>query len=139
MLFTKKSEFRPLEKDVQHSIVQTLRVAGAYVKETTAYKQKGSSGVDLGIPDLLVSHPSRRLIYLGIEVKRDEKAARTQLSPSQALALQNGEYNVVWTPVQALDCYIGFLQRSYPDEDTTSALGKALSVKQSFVGEPSDE
>lgn len=66
------------EHDVQRVIVRALRLAGFHVYETTAYRQKGPSGMDKGIPDLLVSHPLIKGYFVGLEVKRDEKAPLTQ-------------------------------------------------------------
>lgn len=59
----------PTEHQIQKQIVDALRLCGLDVYETTAYRQKGSSGIDKGIPDLLVSVPDLP-IYIGVEVKR---------------------------------------------------------------------
>jgi hypothetical protein len=91
----------PKEHEVQKSIVDALRLAGCTVRETTAYKQKGPSGVDKGVPDLLVFVPVVQgpKVYIGLEVKRDGKAP---LTPEQKAAVESGEYSIVWSPEQAL-------------------------------------
>lgn len=64
----------PREHDVQDAIVQWLQLHQYYVLVTTAYKQRGSSGVQKGIPDLLVGH--KRFgpgVLIGLEVKRPGK------------------------------------------------------------------
>jgi hypothetical protein len=97
---------RPLERDVQKAIVDALRLAGLRVRETSAWKQKAPSGVDKGIPDLLVFAPEVPLIYFGLEVKRDSKAAWTK---EQKAAVNAGEYVVVTTPHEALQYIEGRL------------------------------
>lgn len=90
---------KPKEHDVQKAIVQALRAAGFHVYETTAYRQKGPSGVDRGVPDLLVSHPLIRGYFVGLEVKRDEKAP---LSLEQKAAVEAERYVISTDPGHAL-------------------------------------
>jgi hypothetical protein len=87
------------EHEVQAQIVDALRLCGLVVQETTAYRQKGSSGVDKGVPDLLVWVPGFKTA-IGLEVKRDEKAPRT---PEQRAMCEQGFYPFVWTVEMALD------------------------------------
>lgn len=89
----------PREHEVQAAIVDVLRLAGFVVLETTAYRQKGTSGVDEGIPDLLVYHPHCGMNCLGLEVKRSEKAPRR---PAQVAMADQGFYPFVWSPLAAL-------------------------------------
>lgn len=91
----------PKEHEVQSAIVDALRLADCTVRETTAYRQKGSSGVDKGIPDLLVYVPVQDgpKVYIGLEVKRNHEA---RVTPEQKEAIANGEYSIVTTPEEAL-------------------------------------
>lgn len=61
---------RPKERDVQDAIVAALRFAGFHVMHTSAFRQKGPSGVSKGVPDLLVSIDGFPYWFIGIEVKR---------------------------------------------------------------------
>lgn len=89
---------KPSEHQVQASIVSALQLCGFTVQETTAYRQKGSSGVDKGIPDLLVWCPGLTLA-IGIEVKADSKS---WVSPEQKQMVAFGYYTLAWTPEMAL-------------------------------------
>lgn len=95
----KQAPMRPKEHEVQAQIVDALRLCGLVVQETTAYRQKGASGVDKGIPDLLVWIPGFKTA-IGLEVKRDEKAPRTT---EQTRMCEQGFYQFVWTVEMALD------------------------------------
>lgn len=95
----KQAPMRPKEHEVQAQIVDALRLCGLVVQETTAYRQKGASGVDKGIPDLLVWIPGFKTA-IGLEVKRDEKAPRTT---EQTRMCEQGFYKFVWTVEMALD------------------------------------
>lgn len=91
---------KPKEHDVQRAVVQALRCAGFHVYETTAYRQKGPSGVDKGVPDLLVSHNLVRGYLVGLEVKRDRQAP---LSPEQKAAVEAERYVVTTGPGHAVN------------------------------------
>ncbi|MCC7229782.1 MAG: hypothetical protein IT203_05260 [Fimbriimonadaceae bacterium] len=73
------------EHELQAQIVDALRASGFSVYETTAYRQKGSSGVDRGVPDLLValdaSIPGQ---FLGLEVKRPGKVRYSSIEQEEA-------------------------------------------------------
>jgi hypothetical protein len=72
------------EHAVQRQIVDALRLAGLTVYETTAYRQRGASGCDRGIPDLLVSMPQTAYLYIGIEVKRPGQIRWSSIEQRQA-------------------------------------------------------
>ena len=94
---------KPLEHDVQATIKQALELAGCDYFETTAYRQKGSSGVDKGVPDLLVTMAHTPLM-LGLEVKRPGKiVASTFSSTEQRDAWMCGRIVVARTPREALE------------------------------------
>lgn len=60
------------EHEIQKAIVDAVRLCPFLtVYETTAYRQKGGSGVDKGIPDLLISYRFIHFTFLGLEVKAD--------------------------------------------------------------------
>ncbi len=90
----------PLEHETQAAIVDALRLAGVTVFETTAYRQKGPSGVDRAIPDLLLSDADA-CTYTGIEVKRPVKDWKYS-SLEQEIAHKEGRFVVVQTLEQAL-------------------------------------
>ena len=96
---------QPKEHHVQKAIVDALRLAGLEVQETTAYRQKGSSGVDKGVPDLLVYIPGLPII-IGLEVKRNQTAKR---SPEQLAMAAKGFYEFVWDAEMAIDAVITIL------------------------------
>lgn len=59
------------EHQIQSEIVKILRIHGYDVMVTTAYMQKGASGVQKGIPDLLVHREDWGPgVLVGLEVKR---------------------------------------------------------------------
>jgi hypothetical protein len=91
---------QPREHEIQAAIVDALRLAGLTVYETTAYRQRGASGVDRGIPDLLICHPSAMYTYLGIEVKRPGPIRWS--SPEQGRAYAEHRFALAQSPEQAL-------------------------------------
>lgn len=113
----------PLEHEVQKTIVDSLVLAGFTVKETTAYKQKGASGVDKGIPDLLVFHPLLRYTYHGQEVKRPGKIRFS--SPEQKAAYEAFEYPVVQSAEEALVAASDWLD-SILDEQTAAPVQRKI-------------
>lgn len=60
----------PKEYAVQDAIIKTLRLAGFGVLHTSAFRQKGASGVSKGVPDLLVYHELVPQTFFALEVKR---------------------------------------------------------------------
>lgn len=117
------------EHQLQAAIVDALRLAGFTVRETTAFKQKGSSGVDKGIPDLLVAHHLAQFLYLGLEVKTPGKIVYS--SAEQKFAHLLREYVVVQSPREALDCAICFLDSQGPKaREGACAFSRAMEKAQ---------
>jgi len=128
---TKPKTVRPLERDVQKSIVDALRLAGLTVRETSAWKQKGPSGVDKGIPDLLVFVPELPYMYIGLEVKRDCMA---KFSPEQTDAAARREYEVAWTPGQALEHVLIFLRNTVYRLDSDGVIARRAKIASVLEG-----
>lgn len=124
------------EHDVQKQIVDALVLAGFEVLETTAYRQKGSSGVAKGIPDLLVSHKVLPLTFLGIEVKLPGEIKWS--SPEQKQLADEGRFTVAQSPAQAVSvahCWLDSMVRwPFRGEavDVRRALFKANCVKEAL-------
>jgi hypothetical protein len=121
----------PLERDVQAAIVDALQLAGFTVRHTSAFKQRGASGVSFGVPDLLVAHRLRPGLYMGLEVKRPGGALR----PDQKAAVEAHEYALVESATAALGAAGNFLatgiQEGAGDEmvrQFDQAEGKLLAV-----------
>lgn len=114
---------RAREHDIQAAIVDALRLAGFTVRETTAYRQKGGSGVDKGIPDLLLAHPAVPFVYCGIEVKRPGKAQFSSIE--QRAAVESSEYSLAQSPRMALCQARQFLIEHAPPE--TAAKVRAVA------------
>lgn len=92
---------RMLEKDVQAGIVQALRLAGLKVYQTSTHRQKGPSGCDRGIPDVLVCAGAvAPFSYLGLEVKRPGAVAWSSIEQGQAFEAR--EFALVQSPEEAL-------------------------------------
>jgi hypothetical protein len=89
------------EHDVQKQIVDALVLAGFDVQETTAYKQKGESGTDKGIADLLVSHRVLHYTCLCLEVKAPGKIKWSSLE--QRAAFETSKFRVVQSSAQAVE------------------------------------
>ncbi len=98
---------KPREHEIQAAIVDALHLAGLTVYETTAYRQKGASGVDKGIPDLLVVHPEMQSTYMGIEVKRPGPV--TWSSIEQRIAHAEGHFALAQCPREALRLVMNWL------------------------------
>lgn len=118
---------RPTERTVQETTVQLLRAAGFHVLETSAWRQKGPSGVDKGVPDLLVSHALRPYVFVGIEMKRDSKAP---VSPEQKEHRDACRYVVCWDPVSALDHAVSWLLNEASATDCKRALSVLDQLKK---------
>lgn len=69
----KLSALCALESDVQEDIEYVLQLAGFQTLHTSAFRQKGPSGVSKGVPDLLVFHDKVPNVFIGLEVKRPGK------------------------------------------------------------------
>ena len=107
---------RPTERDAQENGQQALRLAGFIVRHTSAWRQKGPSGVSRGIADLLVKHPACDLdISLELEYKRPGKIKYT--SEEQRFAHEKGYIRIAQTDEEALRWGRHFVERfAYPDE-----------------------
>lgn len=113
------------EHEIQAAIVDALTLAGFRVKHTTAYRQKGASGVAKGIPDLLVSHRGIPLMYLGLEVKTPTGT----LSQEQREAVDREEYCVVRSEQEALEIALGWLACKHCDgSKMDSDIGRGARV-----------
>lgn len=99
------------EYSTQSSIVDALKLAGFSVRKTVAFRQKGPSGVDKGIADLLVFHPCFAPFFaLCIEVKKPGPIKWS--SPEQRDAHEDGEFDVAQSAEQALEIGIAALELS---------------------------
>lgn len=127
----------PTEHEIQAAIVDALRVAGFAVFETTAYLQKGASGVDKGIPDLLVAHDFVPFVYLGIEVKRE--AAAPFSSAEQLGAYVAKRFVLAWTIDMALEAviaWVGTWERfAFKGQQRHQLLTRIESVRRACAGE----
>ena len=121
------------EHQIQKQIVDALRLCGLDVYETTAYRQKGSSGIDKGIPDLLVS-VSPLPIYIGVEVKRPGGKFS---SSEQREAFHRGHFVVAISLETALTQVAGALlsltQASSNDASWLRALVRRLETFRDSV------
>lgn len=87
------------ERQVQEAAVEALRLAGFVVLQTTAWRQKGPSGVSPGVPDLLVTHSDAPWgCWLGIEMKRPGG----RLTPAQKWLADAGRIVVARSAEDAL-------------------------------------
>lgn len=111
-----------LEHDLQKQIVDALVLAGFEVQETTAYRQKGESGTDKGISDLLVSHKVLHYTCLCLEVKPPGKIRWS--SPEQKAAFDAGKFRVVQSADEAVvyahDWLEDFLRWPFHPKDTAA-------------------
>jgi hypothetical protein len=117
------------EHELQKQIVDALHLAGFEVMETTAYRQKGPTGVDKGIPDLLVSHKILPVTFLGIEVKLPGKIKWSSLEQSELW--ERGRFHVAQSPEQAveqaskwLESFLRWPFANLPAEDVRSAVSR---------------
>ncbi len=97
----KRHESRPLERDVQAGIVEYFRLQHVPVMVTS---QRRASGVTLGMPDLYVYVADG--LWIGLEVKRDEQAARESTSPEQRALADAGCIGIVWTVEMAARVWV---------------------------------
>lgn len=87
------------ESEIQASIVKLLKGFGFTVLVTSRGLQRGSSAIQKGIPDLLVSIPSVPFGWVGLEVK----TAKGKVRPEQQVLHNNKEVAIVRNEAQA--CY----------------------------------
>lgn len=100
------------EAEVQVAIVAALRAAQFGVLETTAWRQKGATGVDKGVPDLLVYHPACKGQLLPLEVKRP--GAIKYSSQEQEQLHKEGYTYVVQSSEEALAIAIEWIMELRP-------------------------
>lgn len=102
---------RPIsETQLQNLIVDALQLAGLTVYHTSAFKQKGASGVSKGIPDLLVVHPQIQCCFIGIEVKRPGPIDKIRWSsPEQKEGYYSKHFHLAQSPEDALRAVIASL------------------------------
>lgn len=114
------------EHDLQKQIVDALILAGFDVLETTAYRQKGSSGVAKGIPDLLVSHKVLQGTFLGVEVKPPGPIKWS--SPEQKQLAEERRFYVAQSPSEAIDRAWSWLNlfTSWPFSDCEGDVAQAI-------------
>lgn len=125
------------EHELQKQIVDALKIAGFDVLETTAYRQKGPSGVDKGVPDLLVSHKVLPVTFLGIEVKLPGKIKWSSLE--QRELWECGRFHVAQSPGQAVEKAVLWLESflrwpfsDIPADDVRSAVSRAKRTLEAF-------
>ena len=79
------------ESEIQASIVKLLKGFGFTVLVTSRGLQRGSSAIQKGIPDLLVSIPSVPFGWVGLEVK----TAKGKIRPEQQELHDQGKVAIV--------------------------------------------
>ncbi len=114
------------EREVQEQIVEALSLAGFEVRHTSAWRQKGPSGVSPGVPDLLVAHVAAPGSLLGIEVKRPGG----RVSPAQKEWADLGFLCIADSPQAAVAAAVTWLKSS--PSATVGAVRKADSVAKAL-------
>ncbi len=124
-----------LESEIQESIVTALQLAGLTVYSTSTHRQKGPSGCDRGIPDLLVCSSFFPHVYLGIEVKKPK--GWTFSSPEQKQAYAEARFRLVHSPEEALDAAAAWVdEMTRGDAPAYDVLrNKLRSVRKSLGGQ----
>lgn len=89
----------PKESAVQATILKCIRLTGLKAYSSSAFRQKESSGVSKGLPDIFVVHDTFHL-FIGIEVKRP--GAVRWSSPEQKEAYLASEFILAQSPEDAL-------------------------------------
>jgi hypothetical protein len=87
------------ETDQQAQMVDALRLCGFTVYETQTRRVAGKSGVDRGVPDLLIAHPLVHYCLCGLEVKRP---VRGRFSAEQSAAVAARHYKSAKNSIEAL-------------------------------------
>lgn len=95
-----KEKVEVIEHQIQSLIVDALKLANLTVLHTSAYRQKGSSGIAKGVPDLLVAHPLIAGHWIGIEVKKPGPVRWS--SPEQKALYDSGKILLAQSPETAL-------------------------------------
>ena len=85
------------ESEIQASIVKLLKGFGFTVLVTSRGLQRGSSAIQKGIPDLLVSIPSVPYAWVGLEVK----TAKGKVRPEQQELHNAGKVAIVRNEAEA--------------------------------------
>lgn len=114
----------PSEHEIQEITVQMVRLCGLTVLETTAYRQKGSSGVDLGVPDLLVSVPGSPALWVGIEMKKPGGV----LSNAQYALSAAGQIVVCHSPEEVLRSLRDAFKKAIPKSPYIEKIEKFMGV-----------
>lgn len=112
------------EHEIQQMAVEVVRLAGLTVLETTAYRQKGASGVDLGIPDLLVSVPGSPALWIGIEMKKPGGT----LSNAQFGLSAAGQIVVCHSPLEVLRSIRDAFKKSIPQSPYIARVEKLMEA-----------
>lgn len=89
-----------MEKDDQAAIVEILKLFGFGVKSTSTHRQRGPSGCDKGIADLIVFDREMPFLSICIEVKRSDKPLK--LTPEQVTANNLKEFFVATSADEAV-------------------------------------
>ncbi len=88
------------EQETQAAIVDAIALCGLEVLHTSAFRQKGSSGVSKGLPDLFIVHPGMPWTYMGIEVKKPGPIKWSSIE--QEIAGTSLRFATAQSPVEAL-------------------------------------
>lgn len=105
------------EDAVERAIVETLERSGYVVLRTSAKKQKGASGVDRGVPDLLVAKyvpaafKGKGAAWLGLEVKSKDAAGKWKYSCCEQYNLHRLGLTIIvcseWQALAAVQSFFG--------------------------------
>ncbi len=126
---------QPTEHEIQAAIVDALRVCGLTVYSTTAYRQKGPSGVDRGVPDLLVCVDGLPGIYIGLEVKRPGPVKWS--SPEQLAAYKDMRFFVASSVPGALRAVFNFMFK-FMGHENRDQIFKMAQMIESLEGKDAD-
>lgn len=118
------------EAETQAAIVDAIALCGLEVLHTSAFKQKGASGVSKGIPDLLIPHPALPWTYMGIEVKKPGTIKWS--SPEQEAAARALRFATVQTAAQAISAIRVWLLDVIPGHLEHDCIWKIDNVLRSL-------
>lgn len=121
------------EDEVQVAIIDALHLAGLGLFCTSAHRQKGASGVDRGIPDLLVFCDLIPYTFLGLEVKRPEGWKWS--SREQELAFNERRFYKVHSPSEAMLRVWEWLDVMNTEGLLDGVIGKVENVFVALGGE----
>ena len=119
----------PKESDVQAAIVDALRLAGLVVDHTSAFRQKGGSGVSKGVADLIVYHPLESGLGILVEVKKPGRVKWT--SKEQEAHYKAGRNLLAQSPKDAL-----LHVRSYCEGEDALAASVRAKIDRVLAGLP---